>query len=117
MPVAQFKVKKLNGVTQIKLADDAKLQAEFRSAFPNYEPLFSEASRAPPFDELKKHPKLREFIEAQFVAGRTFSFQLEIRAERDNIISKDVVLVDQSRKVCAISRWTPGEGITFIITN
>jgi hypothetical protein len=83
MPVPQFKVRKVNGVTEIKLADDPVLRREFPAAFPQYAPLLSELSKGPTFEELKKHPRLLEFVDVQFSAGKTFTFQLEVRAEKE----------------------------------
>ena len=117
MPIPQMKVSRIRGIVEIKLADDPSVRADFVSIWKQYAPLLSERGPAPSFDDLKKTPQVNAFVEAQFNAGKTFTFQLQVKGANDNVLEKEVVLIDQVRKVCAISKWTPHEGITFTITS
>lgn len=114
MPLPQFKVRKVNGVTEIKLADDPAIRQEFARAMTKYAPLVSELNPSiPSFDQLKGTEAVREFIDEQMSAGEAFTFQLRVTGVENVILEKDVLIVNQSRKVCAVSRWRPGEGVTF----
>jgi hypothetical protein len=117
MPIPQFKVRKVNGITEIKLADDPTVRTDFVRIWKQYAPLLSERGPAPSFEELKQTPQVTAFVEAQFNAGKTFTFQLQVKGANDNVIEKEVVLLDDVKKVCAISKWTPIEGITFTLTS
>jgi hypothetical protein len=118
MSIPQFKIRKIRGVTEIRLPDDSSKRADVSNAFKEYAPLLAEISRSvPSFEELKGTREVREFIDAAMSAGDRFTFVLQVRGIKDSIIAKEVLIVDETRKICAISRWTPEDGIKFARTN
>ena len=117
-PMAQFKVKRLRGVTEIRMADDATLHRELAKEMPQYAPLLAEpAGRAPSFAELKAAPGAMEFLDASENAGKTFTVTLVVRGVRDIVTEKEVLFVDQGKRVCAVCSWTAETGIAFRATN
>ncbi|MEW6721834.1 MAG: hypothetical protein AB1324_01075 [Candidatus Micrarchaeota archaeon] len=114
-PSGYFTFRKIRGITEVRVADDHALRQEAIAAFSSVAPLLSESAKSavPTFDELKGAPPLREFIDSQENAGKTYHFILQVLGKEGEIVEKAVLLVNEMQQVCAVSRWRPDEGITF----
>lgn len=107
-PIAQFKVRKVRGVTEIRMRDAPGFLNEFKSAFPRYAPLLD--APAPGFDELKSTPQAAALLRSSEVP---LEAQLRIVARGKTILEKSVLFVSPSEEIRAMSSWAPGTGITF----
>lgn len=117
MPIPQFSIRKLKGMTEIKLIDDRSFRNELAHAFPDYAPLLAERAGAPTFDELKATPEVAHFLESSELAGKTYDVNLVIRGQGAVIREKQVLFVDKAKHVCAISSWSAEGGMIFRTTN
>lgn len=113
----QFKIRKVSGITEIRMADDPALRQEMAKLWAKYAPLLSEQHSIPSFEDLKSTREVAEYITTQGSAGKSFTFTLEVHGSGDRIIGKKALLVDLSGKVCAVSAWTPESGTVFSVTN
>src|SRR4030095_14837000 len=110
--IPQFTIRKLHGKTEIKMADDPALRADIPKLWPAHAPLLSELEGpAPSFHDLKTTQKARDYLESHRNAGETFYFLLRVCGENNRVSEKEVLIVDHTKKVSAISRWTPHEGV------
>jgi hypothetical protein len=112
MPIPQFKVRKLNGVTDIRMADDRNLRKELCRTLVMYAPLLEEEGRPEPsFDALKSTPEASAFLSS--AEGMECSITLQVRGMKQAIIEKAVLFVDPSNRTLAVSRWTREGGTEF----
>lgn len=115
---AQFKIRRLKGVTEIRMGDDPSFRIELAKEMPQYAPLLSErAGSAPSFAELKSTPEAVSFIDASDNAGKTFTITLVVRGVRDVVTEKEVLFVDPGKRVCAVSSWSAEGGVSFRLSN
>lgn len=115
---AQFKVRKLKGVTEIRLCDDPSFRRELAGQMPQYAPLLTEpAGKAPSFDELKMAPEALSFLGSPENAGKAYTITLVVRGMKGIITEKEVLFVDKGNNVCAASSWSAESGYSFRASN
>ncbi len=111
--IPQFKVRKINGVTELRLRDDRELMRELASAFKDFSVFLDEGQGEPTFMELKGCLAATEFARCFLGALR---FELSIRHDSAGaLVSKEASLVDESGKGRAVCKWAPGKEMTIEI--
>lgn len=116
MPTVKLSYARTNGQTKIRMPDDSFIRTE-AARNPMYAPLLGESHEAPSFDQLKDTQQVRDFLDSEYTAGKTFTRVLQARGDDERPHEREVLFIDQNMKVCAISRWRRGEGVTFSQTN
>ncbi len=110
----RFTVKRLHGVTEIKLRDDTALREEFCREMAQYAPLLSEMSGAEPtFDSLKRTKQAAAFLSGEEAAGRPVMTVLRVCGVKGVVTEKEVQFFHEDGGFAASSRWRIDSGITF----
>ncbi len=111
MPKLSAKIRRIHGVTELRMRDDPALKRRVAADFKDLAPLLDDYHPdQPSFDELKRIPPFRSFLES-WNRKKEFSLLLWIKGGRN--IKKAVELLDSEGKPCAVASWSPPYRITF----
>jgi hypothetical protein len=107
----QFNYRRINGVTELRLKDDALTRSSLAKEFLGFGRLIEGCTGGQAsFEEIKSHPEFAAFIEG---VGKGMSTELYIRAEHSVVTRRSVLAVCDSGKVRATCSWDVAGGISF----
>ncbi len=118
MVMDKFKIRKLNGVTEIQLRDSLALRDEFCRVMGRYAPLLSEMEGTEPtFDTLKGTREAIAFLASEAAAGRRLDTILRVCGVKGSVVEKEVLFFHEDGGLAARSSWKKDGGIEFVKPN
>jgi hypothetical protein len=107
----QFKYRRVNGLTELRLKDDAAMRSALAKEFLGFERLIEGCAQGQAsFEEIKTHPEFAAFTEGE---GKGMRTELYVKAEKGVVTRRSVLAVCDSGKVRATCSWDAGSGIAF----
>ncbi len=99
----EFKCRKINGVTDVRLRDSDRLKREVMRAWKKLAPMLDDCIPGEPsFNDLKMDPEFRRFVNS--LDGDTELILLVSARDGENL-EKAVGVVDSSGCICAAIHW------------
>jgi hypothetical protein len=109
--IPQFKVRRIDGVTELRLRDDRALMRELAANFKDFAVFLDEGARGTPsFADLKNNHTLQLFLHC---TNTPIHLELCVRTVKASIIAKEVHAVDGDGRLRAVCRWQPDKGVSF----